>query len=208
LVRLIAQRLVHLKGEPEMAENEPRRQYSLSTLAVGAGLVLFGLLFLCVQLGGALFHLDLGRFLWPFYILVPGVLLYIWGVAVRSKAGIGLAIAGSQVTMVGLILLFQAVTGLWATWAYAWALIAPTSIGLGLMLFGAIKGQPDLIHSGRRLATIGLAIFVGLAILFELVIGISGFGLGRAGRVLLPVVVIGIGIAVLVVTLVAGRRKA
>ena len=190
-----------------MAENEPRRQHSLPTLAVGAGLVLLGLLFLCAQLGGALLHMDFGRFLWPFYIIVPGVLLYIWGVVVRDKAGVGLAMAGSVVTMVGLILLFQAITGLWATWAYAWALIAPTAIGLGLMLFGAIKGQPDLIHSGRRLATIGLAIFVGLAILFELVIGVSGFGLGRVGRVLLPLLVIGFGIGVLAVTLVAGRRK-
>jgi hypothetical protein len=58
-----------------------------------------------------------------------------------------------------------------------------------------------------RAAAIGLAVFVGLAIVFELVIGVSGLGLGRVGGVLLAVLVIAIGIAVLVATLAAGRRK-
>jgi len=190
-----------------MAQDKPARSVNLAAVVVGAALVGLGLLFLLARLFGALFHIDIGHFLWPFWVIVPGVLLYILGLAARDKGGLGLAIAGSVVTMVGLILLFQAVTGLWATWAYAWALIAPASVGLGMALYGALKRQPDLVHSGARLAAIGLVLFLAFGIFFELIIGISGFGLGGAGKLLLPILVIGIGIAVLAAALLSGRRR-
>lgn len=189
-----------------MSEQSTRNPSILSVI-VGGGLILLGVLYLGLQLLGRVLGIHLGSVLWPFWIVVPGVILYVWGLGIGHKGGQGLAIAGSLVTMVGLILFFQALTGLWATWAYAWALIAPTSIGLGLMLYGVLKGQPDVLHSGARLAAIGLAVFFGFAIFFELIIGLSGFGLGRAARVVLPLLIVGAGVAVLVVGLLASRRR-
>lgn len=68
-------------------------------------------------------------------------MLYIFAFFLTPDAGRGLAVAGGIVTMTGTILLIQNTTGLWASWAYAWALIFPTSIGLGLLVYGLLRGQ-------------------------------------------------------------------
>jgi hypothetical protein len=49
------------------------------------------------------------------------------------------------------------------------------------MIYGSLKERKDLIASGGRLALIGATLFVVGAFFFELVVGISGFGLGRLG---------------------------
>jgi len=137
---------------------------------------------------GEIFHFSLGRFLWPFYIIVPGVLLFALALA-SKRAGEGLAITGSIITMVGLVLLYQNTTGHWQSWAYAWALVAPTSIGLGQAVFGALTHRDHVFKSGLSLAKIGGIIFLVGAAFFELVIGISG--LRYIGW---PLLLIGVGV--------------
>jgi hypothetical protein len=168
-------------------------------LVFGAAFILFGLLLLA----GQLLHIDFFSLLWPFFIIVPGVALLIGSLMASGKGGEPFAIVGSIVTMVGSILLFQNITGLWATWAYAWALIAPTSIGLGQVLWGAIKGRQDKVKEGLNLAGVGLVIFLVAGAFFELVLGVSGFGLGPLA---LPFLLIGLGIVLIVVNLVRGLR--
>ncbi|HEV8489292.1 MAG TPA: hypothetical protein VGQ58_05850 [Candidatus Limnocylindrales bacterium] len=94
--------------------------------------------------------------------------------AVGGRGGAGLAIAGGITTVTGLVLAFQNATGLWATWAYAWALVAPGGAGLGLLLYGLFTWQPDFVARGRGTLLVGLVLFVGFAIFFEGFIGLSG----------------------------------
>lgn len=182
------------------SSGEPGRGGRLASLAFGAAFILFGLLLLV----GQLLHIDLGGLLWPFFIIVPGLVLFLAAVLASGKAGEPMAIVGSIIMMIGGILLFQNVTGLWATWAYAWALIAPTSIGLGLLVWGAIKGHPDKVKEGLNLAGVGFVIFLVAAAFFELVIGISGFGLGPLA---LPFLLIGLGVLLVIVNLVRWLRR-
>jgi hypothetical protein len=174
------------------------------SLIVGAVLVALGILFLF----GQFFRVDFGHYLWPFFVLAAGagILAVAFGspqTATRTD-GAGLAALGSMVSMAGLILLFQNMTNLWATWAYAWALIAPTSVGLGQLAYGALKNQPHLVTAGTRATVTGFIIFLAGLFFFEFVIGISGFGftLGSLGW---PILLIGLGVLLLVATLF-GRR--
>ncbi len=140
------------------------------------------------------FNIDIGHFAWPFFVIIPGIALFVLALSVGDPGGEPLAIVGTAVTVVGLILLFQNTTNQWATWAYVWALVAPTSIGLGLILYGSIKGHPNSVANGARLFKVGLAIFLVGAVFFELVIGLSGFGLGNLGW---PILLIALGVLLL-----------
>lgn len=172
----------------------------LVSLVFGLLLIILGGLLLI----GQLLRVDLGRVLWPFFIIGPGVALFVVALAMRETVGEGLAILGGVITMVGLILLFQNVTSLWATWAYAWALVAPTSIGLSQFAYGALKGRRASVSAGLRLAGTGLTIFVLAGAFFELILGISGFGLGPLA---LPLLLIGLGLVTLVGSLVRAMRS-
>jgi len=46
------------------------------------------------------------------------------------------------------------------------------------MIYGSLKGSKEIVVTGGRSALIGAAHFVVGAFFFELVVGISGFGLG------------------------------
>jgi hypothetical protein len=158
-----------------------------------------------VFLVGQVFDFHLGHYLWPFMVIVPGVLLFFGAMALDEEAGKALAIISGIVTMVGMILFVFTFTDLWASWSYAWALVAPTGPGLGLWLLGTLKNRPDLVKSGKDLIRVGLIIFVGAAVFFELVIGVSGHSLGNYG---LPLLLIGLGLLLLVRNMRAGWRKA
>ena len=90
-------------------------------LVFGALLGALGLVFLA----GEQLNLNVSRNGWPLFVIVPGVVLLVAGLAIPREVGLGLAIPGGIVTAVGLILAFQNATGAWASWAYMWALIAP-----------------------------------------------------------------------------------
>jgi hypothetical protein len=162
-------------------------------------LIGLGILFLLKPV----FNIDLGHFAWPFFVIVPGVALFVLALTVGDPGGEPLAVVGTVVTVVGLILLFQNTTNQWATWAYVWALVAPTSIGLGLVLYGSIKGHPTSVRNGSNLIKIGLGIFLVGAVFFELIIGISGFGLGNVGW---PILLIAIGVLLLFRNFLPARK--
>ena len=167
----------------------------LAVILIGAGI-----LFLLRPV----FNIDIGHFTWPFFVIVPGVALLVLALSVGDPTGEPLAIVGTVVTVVGLILLFQNTTNQWATWAYVWALVAPTSIGLGMILYGSIKGHPTSVANGARLVKVGLAIFLVGAVFFELIIGLSGFGLGNVGW---PIVLIALGVLLLLRNFLPTRKS-
>ena len=75
---------------------------------------------------------------WPFFIIGPGIVLFILGLILPNT---GMIIGGTVVTSVGLILAWQNATGLWATWAYVWALVGPGASGLGTFIGGLRVGN-------------------------------------------------------------------
>ncbi|MFL5775113.1 MAG: hypothetical protein ACJ76W_02455 [Chloroflexota bacterium] len=172
-------------------------------MIVGAVLILLGLVFLAQRF----FEFDLGQYGWPLFIVVPGVLLFLAGLAAPRREGSGLAVGGAVVSVVGVILAVQNVTGLWATWAYVWPLVAPGGSGLGLALYGLLRDEPDLVRSGVRSLGIGLALFVAFGVFFEGVIGLSGDPF-LVGSDYLPFALIGLGVVLLGWALLRGRRTA
>ena len=96
-------------------------------------------------------------------------------------------------TGTGLVLLVLNATGQWQVMAYAWTLIVPTSIGVGLWLWGLRTGETSRVRRGRRLAAVGLALFLGFAAFFELLLNLSGIFAGGIAGVVLPLVLIGLG---------------
>jgi hypothetical protein len=173
-----------------------------SRRGLGLLLILFGILLLADQF----LDLNLGQWAWPFYVLVPGLLLYGTALAVGGTAGTPLAIVGSIVTAVGAVLFVQNATGLWATWSYAWALVAPTGIGLGLALYGALRGTPKQVNEGLEMAGIGIVLFLVFGAIFELIIGISGLRLGVTG-IVWPALLILVGLILLLRNVVHAFRR-
>ena len=158
-------------------------------LVIGAILVTVGLILLVAQLA----DFALGDLGWPLWIVAVGAVLLVLGLTVVSERG--LVIAGTIVSTVGLILLYQDATGHWESWAYAWALF-PAASGLGLALWGIRSGSFSEIRAGTWGLLGGLAFFAVAFLFFEGIIGLSGDRVPIADWVL-PVVVIGIGVVIL-----------
>jgi hypothetical protein len=99
---------------------------------------------------------------WPFFIIGPGIVLFILGLILPNA---GMIIGGTVVTSVGLILAWQNATGLWATWAYVWALVGPGASGLGTFIGGLRTGNGGMARAGIWQMVIGVwliqAQFVG-----------------------------------------------
>jgi hypothetical protein len=172
------------------------------TLAIGVLLILAGATVLGIrQLG-----LDVADAGWPLFVIVPGIVLFLVGLAVGDRAGTGFAVGGSIATVTGLILAFQNETGLWATWAYAWVLVAPGGVGLGLAVYGALTRQRDLALGGSWTLLTGLVMFVVGAFFFESVIGLSGDRIEGLDTLLAGAVVV-LGVVVVGLGLAGGRRR-
>jgi hydrogenase/urease accessory protein HupE len=117
-----------------------------------------------------------------------------------------MAIPGGIVSMVGVVLSVQAATGLWATWAYAWALVAPGGVGLAFVLYGILTGQSDIAREGVPILLTGLGLFVAFGLFFEGVLHLSGAALPLAEPVLAAGLVV-LGVVIVFVGLTARRAR-
>ena len=183
--------------------NNQSTNQELSGVFIGLGvlLIVMGVLFFVGQAVG----FDLGRFEWPFFVIIPGLAVTGAGLVAGGLTGERITPLGAAVTMVGVILLYQNTADHFESWAYAWALVFPTSTGLGQMAYGSLKGRREMVMTGGRSALIGVALFVVGAFFFELVVGISGFGLGF-DRIGWPLGLVIAGILLLVGGFVRQRR--
>ena len=145
-----------------------------SSAVLGAALVVVGAMILV----GQFLRIDLWRFIWPLFVIVPGIALFAW-MASGGRQTAFLAVPASIVTMTGFILLYQSVTDHWESWAYVWALIVPVAVGIGLVLQGQRVGKESLRRAGQGMIRVGLIIFLVAGTLFELVFRISGSGVGQ-----------------------------
>ena len=145
--------------EPITTPSEKAKQESAAgdrgVIILGFGLLVMGVLLL----GGRLLQIPFGDYLWPFIFIIPGALLLFFAVSSDRGGGEGIAILGGILSMLGAIFLMQTVTGWWATWAYIWALVAPTSIGLSQMAYGNIRNKDSIVSTGWNLTKIGLSLF-------------------------------------------------
>jgi hypothetical protein len=171
------------------------------TIALGVALLVIGVLALL----GRLLAIDILGLGWPLFVLIPGVVLFAAGVVLGGRAGLGLAIPGGIVSMVGAVLSVQAATGLWATWAYAWALVAPGGVGVGFVAYGLLTRQPDIARNGLPILLTGVGLFTAFGLFFEGVLHLSGASLPLAEPVLATGLIV-LGVVILFLG-VSGRRR-
>jgi hypothetical protein len=172
-------------------------------MVLGGLFVLIG----AILLAGQLLRFDVGHYGWPFFVIAPGILIIVVALTLRGPVSEGLAILGSIVTVSGLILLVQDATYHFESWAYAWALVFPGAIGLGMILYGLTAGRPGNVRSGIRLVGIALVLFLLGAAFFEGVIGIGGYQLDHSAGIVLGVIIIVLGALMLVLNLTSRGRK-
>lgn len=161
----------------------------------GIGLVLVG----AALLGARLFNVNMSQYLWPFFVIGPG-LVFLIAAYLGGPRVAGLAIPGSVVSAVGLLLLYQNTFDHFESWAYAWALVFPLSVGVGMTLMARMTANTKLAASGRGFIITGLLIFTLGAAFFELLLNISG---SPVTRIAWPLLLIGAGLY-----LVLRRREA
>ncbi|MBI4316432.1 MAG: hypothetical protein HY679_10880 [Chloroflexi bacterium] len=165
-------------------------QRNTSGLVVGAILIGLGVFFLFAEF----FNFMAWHLLWPFLVIGVGGLFFI-GMVAGGKSTAGLAVPGSIISTVGLMLFFQNWTGQWATWAYGWTIIL-MAVGLGIVIMGAWAGDRQQRHSGWSLMKVGFVLFVIFGAFFEGLIFRSGNSV--VSQFLFPVLLIVVGLYLLV----------
>ena len=129
----------------------------------GAVLIAFGLL----ALAGQVFrNVDWG-FLWPFIVIAIGALFFV-AMFAGGKGVAGFAVPGSIVGGIGLVLLFQNITGHWESMSYFWTLII-LFVGAGIYLMGWYGGDAGQRKSGLGVMKVGLILFIIFGAFFELI---------------------------------------
>lgn len=177
--------------------NEKQTGVKGSSSVLGVVLVALGILFLADQI----LDFNIGQYFWPMWVILPGLAFFV-GMVMGGKNAAPLAIPGSIIVMTGLLMFVQNLFNIWETWAYAWALVGPTAVGIGLTIAGKYGDNEEMVESGRTLVRIGLGLFVGFFIFFEVLIGIGGIIKGSWNQWLLPAALIGLGLYFMV-----GRRS-
>jgi hypothetical protein len=170
-----------------------------SSAALGVVLVVVGIF----ALGVVVLGVDLTQYGWPLFVIVPGLTLLVVGFV---GGGAGASVPGGIVTMLGLVLAYQSSTEDWASWAFAWALIVPFGVGLGLYLQALRDRDPGMLQRGRTLMFLGAMITLIGFVFFESILGISGRDYGLFGKAALPALLIVIGIILLVRSIQRSRR--
>ena len=149
-------------------------------LAGGALLIVFGLLSLAMRF---LRNVDWG-FLWPFIVIGFGTLFFL-AMFAGGKPFATLAIPGSFISGIGLMLLFQNITGHWESMSYLWTLII-MFIGVGIYMMGLYAADENQKQSGVRAMKAGLVLFLIFGTFFEMIF--SSFN-----QILFPLLLIALG---------------
>jgi hypothetical protein len=169
-----------------MDETRNRSGLVLGILLIAAGVVLFL---------GQYFGWSQWGELWPLMIAGVGLFFFVAMLAGGKPLG-GLAIPGSIITMVGLILWFQNTYNAFETWAYAWALII-VAIGIGLIIYGKWSDRPEEVKGGLDTLRVGIILFLVFGALMEFIFNWTGVSQAR-GALIFPALLTLLGMVMLV----------
>jgi hypothetical protein len=139
-------------------------QRNVGSLVGGALLIIFGALAL---LGQFFRNYNFWNTFWPFIIIGFGLLFFV-GMFAGGKSVSGLAIPGSIITTIGLMLFYQNITSHWESWSYGWTVIL-MAVGLGIFIMGAWGQNATQRAAGLRVLRIGLIMFIIFGAFFELI---------------------------------------
>jgi len=173
---------------------QPNRS-NAGALVGGAVMIAFGLL----ALAGQVFRSVDWGFLWPFIVIAIGAVFFV-AMFAGGKQTAAFAIPGSIVGGIGLVLLFQNITGHWESMSYFWTLII-MFVGAGIYIMGWYAGDANQRKSGQGVMKVGLILFVIFGAFFEMIFS-------SLSNMLFPILLILLG-AYLVVTrsgLIGGKK--
>jgi hypothetical protein len=136
---------------------------NVGALVGGALLIGFGLLSLVSRVFTGF---DWGL-IWPFFIIGFGALFFVAMLA-TGKSAAALAIPGSIISGIGLVLLFQNITQHWESMSYFWTLII-LFVGLGIYIMGLYGEDENQKRSGAKLMRVGFILFVIFGAFFEMI---------------------------------------
>ncbi|MCU0479652.1 MAG: hypothetical protein MUE54_00410 [Anaerolineae bacterium] len=142
---------------------ERLKQYQ--SFALPVALLVIGSLILLAQLMG----FDWLGLTWSFFIILPGLAMLHVAIQTKSAQYARLIFPAIVVLLTGVILLYQTLTNHWRSWTFLWALYV-VFFGVGLQAYGRRTENKNDVVMGRNLILGGLATFVFLWMLFELVI--------------------------------------
>jgi hypothetical protein len=169
-----------------------------------SGALVVGTLLIVIGIGAIVvrqYTIDLP---WPAWVILPGIVLFLAAFALPVPAGSGLAVAGAIVTMVGVVLAVQDATDTYASWAYAWALVAPGGAGIGLLLYAIPTRRGELARDGLGTLAVGVVMFLVGFVFFEGVIHLDGDRFGNLTTAAVPVVIVALGVLVILGALIPG----
>jgi hypothetical protein len=141
---------------------------NLTALIIGSVLIIIGVL----ALFGNFFNFLNMDVLWPLIVMGVGIAFFI-AMALGDNSRAGLAIPGSILVMIGLILFYMNATGNWEAWSYCWALII-FAVGAGVWINGYRSDQPELRKRGQETMRSGLILFLIFAIIMEFIFTLIG----------------------------------
>ena len=162
-------------------------QRNTGSLVGGSLLIIFGIL----ALVGKIFqNFNFWETFWPFFVIGVGVLFFV-GMFAGGRSVSGLAIPGSIITTIGLMLFYQNLTNHWESWSYGWTVIL-MSVGLGIFIMGFWGQNESQRAAGLRVLRLGLIMFVIFGAFFELILT-SGMSFGLRS-IIFPVGLILLGL--------------
>lgn len=130
--------------------------------------------------------------LWPFFVLIPGIsLLYASRQNEDRKEAFEMYSGGVMTTATGAILLFQAITDNWESWAYIWAVYPLLGAGYLEYAKGMLDNNERKMREGRTQMKVWALVLGVSALVFEVFIfqNLSAVGIGMlllvAGAVLM-----------------------
>ena len=163
-----------------------KNERNTGSLVFGALLVICGLLALADQT----FRFASGwELLWPMIVIAAGAMFFV-AMFSAGKGGASLAIPGSIVGGIGLMLLYQNISDHWESWSYGWTLII-MFVGIGIYLMGWYEGSEQNKQRGWRVIKTGFILFAIFGAFFEMIFT-TGEPAGIRGYVF-PVLLILVG---------------
>jgi hypothetical protein len=173
---------------------------NVGALVGGSVLIIMGLL----TLAGQFFRgFNFWEMIWPFFVIGIGALFFV-GMFAGGRSVSGLAIPGSIITAIGLMLFLQNLFGHWESWAYGWTVIV-MAVGVGILIMGWYAGNKEQRESGWGVIRVGAILFIIFGGFFEMIFNSFGFS-----RFLFPAALILLGIYLVVgrLSVLPGRSNA